>query len=534
MSKSLFLTAFSAVILISGCYSSKSAKKNSDAYSNPTQYASTITNEDLYKHVNILASDEYEGRETGKKGQKMAAAYIADQFKSLGIKGVVGDTGYFQQFELMRKGWGDLKFSIDKKQYKFKKDYYTLPYYTGSANITTNEVFFAGYGISDSMYNDYKNVDLTDKVVFVLNGEPIKNDTSLITSTLSRSSWSTTISRKITAAKDQNVKALFIVTKDIEDKIEQVAPYIDYETYTLKEDFKADKQNDKIVVAFISEEMADQLLEKQSSNTDAYRESINNRGRPKMLKIKSNVNISLQKVSEQVVSENVLGFIEGTDPELKNEIVVVTAHYDHEGIKNGEIYNGADDNASGTAAVLEIAEAFVKAKKNGNGPRRSVLIMPISGEEKGLLGSDYYSRYPVFPLQNTIANLNIDMIGRVDKAHQKNPEYVYVIGSNFLSTELHNINENANATYTKLNLDYKYNSKTDPNQYYTRSDHYNFAKHGIPVIFYFNGTHPDYHQPTDTIEKLNFDVLNKRTRLIFYTAWELANRAERPKVDSIN
>ena len=228
-------------------------------------------------------------------------------------------------------------------------------------------------------------------------------------------------------------------------------------------------------------------------------------------------------------SENVLAFIEGT--EKPDEIIVISAHYDHVGTQNGEIYNGADDDGSGTVAIMEIAEAFKKAAEKGNGPKRSILFLHVTGEEKGLLGSKYYTNYPVFPLINTVANLNMDMIGRVDDAHENNPDFVYLIGSDKLSTELHEISEAMNEKFTKLDLDYTYNSDDDPNRFYYRSDHYNFAKNNIPIIFYFNGTHQDYHKPSDTPDKINYELLEKRAKLVFYTAWELANREKRIVVD---
>ena len=228
--------------------------------------------------------------------------------------------------------------------------------------------------------------------------------------------------------------------------------------------------------------------------------------------------------------ENIIGYIEGTD--LKDELLVITAHYDHLGIKEDSlIYNGADDNGSGTSSILEIAEAFMLAKKEGNGPRRSILIMPVSGEEKGLLGSKYYADNPIYPLENTVANLNVDMIGRIDDYHD-NPNYVYLIGSDRLSTELHEISESVNDKHFNIELDYKFNDEDDPNRYYYRSDHYNFAKNNIPVIFYFNGVHADYHQTSDTIDKIIFPKIEKISRFIFLTAWELANRDERPKLDA--
>ncbi|UOE40041.1 M28 family metallopeptidase [Chryseobacterium suipulveris] len=227
-------------------------------------------------------------------------------------------------------------------------------------------------------------------------------------------------------------------------------------------------------------------------------------------------------------SENILAFIEGT--EKPEEVIVISAHYDHVGVQNGEIYNGADDDGSGTVALLEIAQAFQMAKKMGKSPKRSVLFLHVTGEEHGLLGSKYYSDNPIFPLANTVANLNIDMIGRCDKDNC-GKDYVYVIGSEMLSTELKKINEYANSTNTKLELNYKYDDPKDPQRLYYRSDHYNFAKHGIPVAFYFDGIHEDYHKPTDDPEKIDYDALQKRTQLVFATAWELANRRERIVVD---
>jgi hypothetical protein len=242
------------------------------------------------------------------------------------------------------------------------------------------------------------------------------------------------------------------------------------------------------------------------------------------------VPISALKNKSKNDSENVIAFIEGTDkPE---EIIVISSHYDHEGIKNGEIYNGADDNASGTTAVLEIAEAFSKAKKEGYGPKRSLLFINFTAEEKGLLGSAYFSENSIYPLENIVAALNIDMIGRVGTDKKGNENYIYIIGADRLSNELYAINEVANKTYSNLELDYTYNAVDDINRFYYRSDHYNFAKRNIPIIFYFNGVHVDYHEPTDTADKINIELLTKRAKLVFYTAWELVNREDRIILDS--
>ncbi|WP_298225150.1 M28 family metallopeptidase [Flavobacterium sp.] len=228
-------------------------------------------------------------------------------------------------------------------------------------------------------------------------------------------------------------------------------------------------------------------------------------------------------------SENIWAFIEGS--EKPDEIVVVSAHYDHVGIKNGEVYNGADDDGSGTVALVEIAKAFKKAKMEGHGPKRSVLILHVTGEEHGLHGSRYYSENPLFPIANTVADVNIDMIGRHDEFHANSSNYIYLIGSDYLSTDLFNICENANKQFAHLDIDYKYNDRKDPNRFYYRSDHYNFAKNGIPSVFLFSGTHEDYHKPGDDVEKIEFDALAKRAQLAFAIAWDIANRDKRLVVD---
>lgn len=227
-----------------------------------------------------------------------------------------------------------------------------------------------------------------------------------------------------------------------------------------------------------------------------------------------------------IETENVVAVIKGS--EYPDEYIVISSHLDHVGVQGGEIHNGADDDGSGTVALLEIAEAFQTAAADGQGPKRSIVFLHVTGEEKGLLGSKYYTENPLYPLSQTMVNLNIDMVGRLDpKREDKDPRYVYLIGSDKLSLDLHEISEAVNQKHMQYNLDYTYNDDQDPNRFYYRSDHYNFAKNNIPVIFYFNGTHEDYHRPSDTPDKINYPILAERTQLIFYTAWELANRKEK-------
>lgn len=231
-------------------------------------------------------------------------------------------------------------------------------------------------------------------------------------------------------------------------------------------------------------------------------------------------------------SENVVAFIEGS--EKPDEIVILSAHLDHVGTDDeGNVFNGADDDGSGTVALLEMAEAFQKAVEDGNGPKRSILFLHVTGEEIGLYGSRYYTENPIFPLANTVVDLNTDMIGRIDPTKTDNPEYIYLIGSDKLSQDLHDLSEAVNKKYCNLELDYTFNDENDPNRFYYRSDHYNFAKNNIPVIFYFNGVHEDYHKMTDTPDKIEYELMAKRTQLIFQTAWEIANREERITADKL-
>jgi hypothetical protein len=231
-----------------------------------------------------------------------------------------------------------------------------------------------------------------------------------------------------------------------------------------------------------------------------------------------------------VKTENVAAIIKGDV--YPNEYIVLTAHLDHVGIEDGEIYNGADDDGSGSMALLEIAQAFKLAELDGNKPKRSIVILHVSAEEKGLLGSKYYAENPLYPLNETITNLNVDMIGRTDPTRESdNDNYIYLIGTDRLSSMLHETSEKVNSRTVNLELDYRFNAWDDPNRFYERSDHFNFAKNNIPVIFYFSGTHEDYHGPGDTPDKIRYDLLTQRSRLIFHTAWELANMDKRIEVD---
>ncbi len=452
------------------------------------KYAKTITAEDLKTHLSILASDEYEGRETGTKGQKMAAEYIAKHFESLGFEAPV-DGSYFQKFDLTESAIGSVYFRIgDDKKIGFED--------------------FVYYSSAETSGEEYIKVVMTDddsdESVFA--GKYVVFAADALGG----------LQEKAQKIKEAGAEGVIVVLKNDQ---EFNAFITNYSPYLKRPSLRMDKRdNDATQLILVDKSMASWMFGKEFDSISAGDEA--------------QVIFNADYLDKPVGTENVLGFLKGT--EKPDEVLVITSHYDHVGIIDGEIHNGADDDGSGTVTVLEIAEAFAEAAKKKKGPKRSILFMTVTGEEKGLLGSRYYTDTdPIFPLENTVANLNIDMVGRVDDAHSENSDYIYLIGSDKLSSELHDLSEKMNKTYTNLDLDYTYNDENDPNRFYYRSDHYNFAKNNVPIIFYFNGTHPDYHKSTDTVEKIAFDTMEKRARLVFHTGWEIANRAERIKVDKI-
>lgn len=494
---------------------------------NPVPFAEKITATYLEKHLSVLASDEYEGRETGTEGQKKAARYIAKQFEEMGLPRIGEEDSYFQKISFIAENWQTIKFSVNEKRMRHLSDYYSFPSTNSNQElIEVQEVVFLGYGIDDENYNDYKGVDVTGKAILIYSGEPVgKGNISHITGTKELSDWSTDWRKKLKAAKLRGVSTVFILDHDIKKNINKNRSSLLSSQMKMGKSENAEENYANNV--FISSTVAKEMVGDDYRKFIKLRDKIKKKGKPRNMVLSTNLNLIQKKRVRGLFGENVLGYIEGTDEELKDEVVIVTAHYDHLGKRGDSVYNGADDNASGTSTVMALAEAMAEAKEQGVGPRRSVLVMLVSGEEKGLLGSKYYTEFPIFDLDKTVANVNVDMVGRIDKKHKENPDYVYVIGSDRLSTELHEINESVNKQYTQLELDYTYNEEDDPNRYYYRSDHYNFALKNIPAVFYFNGTHEDYHRTSDTMDKIQFDKMAKIGQLVFYTTWELANRDKR-------
>ncbi|MDG1160842.1 MAG: M28 family peptidase [Flavobacteriaceae bacterium] len=514
MKKILLLT--SALLMMFSCQ--KDATKE-----DVVNYGSSITQDELKEHLYIYASDEFEGRDTGDLGQKKAVDYIKKHYESLGIKPVI-EGNYFQNVPLNLVKTPKVTITNNGKSFNYFNDFISL----GSAistKISASEIVYAGFGIDDEQFSNYTNIDVKGKIVVIKNGEPKdKNGNYIITGNKKASKWSNgrqELSAKRNAAKDKGAKTLFLMNDNLFNRYALYYKGLEERgagnrlSLPVKKDAEADMYQ-----FLISNKMGKSLIANiEKSAKPSYE--------------KTTFEMILEASSESKPSENVAAIIKGS--EKPDEYIIISSHLDHIGIDgDGEVFNGADDDGSGTVAMLEIAEAFKTAADNGHKPKRSIIFLHVTGEEKGLLGSRYYTDHePLVPLENTITDLNIDMIGRIDPKREGDRNYIYLIGSDKLSTDLHNISEQVNKEFVNIELDYKYNAENDPNRFYYRSDHYSFAKNNIPVIFYFNGTHADYHQISDTPDKINYDLLENRSRLIFHTAWEIANREERLIVDKI-
>ncbi|CAH0999813.1 hypothetical protein LEM8419_01110 [Neolewinella maritima] len=493
--------------------------------------AATINVEDLRKHLTTLADDAMEGRETGQPGQKRAANYLRAQLEDLSLPAIGPDSSYFQSIKFSRQAWEAIRLVHNGTELRHLWDYYASPGTNTSRDaIDIEEITFLGYGIDTDTYSDYRDHDVAGKTILILAGEPrTRKGNFLLTGTKDPSDWSLNDGRKLELAKAQGVETVLIIDPAFRRNVQDIRKEVLDGRLRMVEQTEAERSFANAV--YITPDLARTLVGKKNKKVVKARRRIEKSGKLRPVTVATDLQLTQRKAVSELIGENVLGYLEGTDSLLKEEVLVVSAHYDHLGKRGEAIFNGADDNGSGTSTVLEVAQAFVLAKDQGLGPRRSVLFLWVSGEEKGLLGSEYYATHPVFPLEQTIADINVDMVGRVDEKHAGDPYYIYVIGSDRLSSELHQINETVNRDFTQLELDYTYNMESDPNRYYYRSDHYNFARNGIPSIFFFNGSHADYHRDTDTVDKINFEKMVRIGQLVFYNAWQLANQDKRIEVD---
>lgn len=502
---------------------------------NTYTFSGEITKEGLYNDLAVLAHDSLQGRETGTIGEEKAARFLAKRYSEMGLQPVGDDNSYFQYYDLVRSSVNKISYKLTDTSADSVVDESTHSADQGGNFVTlfggndalSGDVVFIGAGMVNEAegINQYPE-DVSGKWLMVMYDRDHTNMQNL----------------QSALSEGGAVGALLVVGTDTADFQQEVESrkesfgrggglslkYRQTESGGTSPAFN--RVNPMLAAKMLGLSSLEALAETQSkiiAEPNAFE------ARALNFELAHNPEVN----EETVQTKNVVAFLEGSDPELKDEVVVLTSHYDHVGIGRPDstgdnLYNGADDDGSGTAATLSTAEAMMQAKEAGVGPKRSVLFMNVSGEEKGLLGSRYYSDHPIFSIDNTVANINIDMIGRVDPEHVADSNYVYIIGGEIISSQMDSLTQMANLMGPNLTLSDRYNDLEDPNQFYRRSDHWNFGRLGVPFVFFFNGTHEDYHRPQDEIEKITFGPLTKRTRLVYNLTALLANSPNRPVVDN--
>jgi hypothetical protein len=484
---------------------------------------SSISARDLKRHLSFLASSELGGRYTISPSNLVAARYLASELEYYGLRPAAAGS-YFQRVPLVFSHADSLASSLVIKRNGAASAFRLVTDFLEPDPIDTKfsgQLAFAGYGISspENGYDDYANVDAKGKAVIIVRGHP----GSLKAIKIEDSETDLQAARAHGA-----VGAIIIDPSEFSDLLADVSDKPNDEPSLppkrRAEDFPEVVAGPHLVAAFA------EILGQPVSYLHPAGKAL----RPEVLD--ATIQVSLKVTMKPAPpAQNVVGILDGTDPKLKEEYVVLSAHYDHLMTRNGQIYRGADDDGSGVVSVLEIAQALSKEK-----PKRSILVIFHTGEELGLFGSEYNTDYsPVVPLSKLVCDLNIDMVGRSRPPGDTDPQdanltdknSIYIIGADKLSSELNEINQQTDADTEHFRFDYAYNDEANPERFYYRSDHYNYAKHGIPIIFYFTGVHRDYHQPTDTVDKIDFEKMERIDRMIFATAWRIANLDHRLVVD---
>lgn len=497
-----------------------------------------VTAKQLKEYLTFIASDELEGRDTPSRGLDIAAMYIAQHLASWGIKPAGGDGTYFQKvpLSLEKVVARDTRLELGGQSYEYGKDFLTS---ITPASINNAQVVFAGYGwvIKSKNINAFQGIDVKDKIVVVVNSLP---------------KGITFQDLKGPVGGDWMSPAFYAQTNGAK-------AVINFPTFGNLINWESSRwnQSDKGSVSFGSQPplikiptitASPRLLSALFFGEKATATALFNKTQTLEdhtafdLKPEKKVSATVVAKTEAIHTQNVVGILEGSDPVFKNEYVAIGAHYDHVGMNpfapgQDKIWNGADDDGSGTVSVLNIAEAFAKGAQK---PKRSILFIWHAGEEKGLWGSEYFTNNPTVPIGSIITGLNIDMIGRYQAPGEENhpqnkrlpkPHEVFTIGSKMMSTELGELSDSVNKSFLNLNFNLTYDGPDHPDQFFYRSDHFNYAKKGIPIIFYMDGDHADYHQVSDSVEKINFEQMEKVARTIMATGWTLANAPTRPKVD---
>ena len=520
-------------------YAQRAANKSKKAAPSVTTQRGldTISAAQIRDYLTFIASDEMEGRDTPSRGLDTTAKFLATNLSHWDFKPAGDDGSFFQRIELRRyrADSGQTKVEYNGKTLTAGTDY--LP--AGGSGNATGQLLFAGNGwlIKSKEIDAYKGVDPAGKIAVIF-GSPNMSPRGIARADLGKDSMN-----PVDYARSKGVVGLIYV------------PDFQYLANWQRNRQRLMERGSTVVAKFqnqsnaplpsivISPELANAIFagERQSA-TGIFNASYGGElPAPFVMSEQKKITLNIANNSETVPTQNVVAVWEGSDPVLKNEYVALGAHYDHIGtgcppVGNDTICNGADDDGSGTTALLGMAEALSKAPTR---PKRSILFVWHCGEEKGLWGSRYFTEYPTVPLNQIVAQINIDMIGRSKKEGDTNPrnseltgpDSIYLIGSTMMSTELGELVNAVNKSFLNITFDTRYDDPKDPNRFFFRSDHYNYARKGIPIIFFFDGVHEDYHRAGDSADKIDYQKMEKVTRTIYMTLWEIANRPTRLKVD---
>lgn len=537
--KLLFVYLLLATLFINGFLGVSAQSVDKKSFARGQKQAEMIHADWLKDYLSYVASDEMEGRDTPSRGLDLTAKFIALHLKQWGVKPAGDDGTYFQRIALQRKTVNPVESFIEfsGKRYKFADDFLAGQ----NSGIATNAplVFMKhGWVFKAKNINPYQNTDVRGKVV-VMSMTPPKG--------ITQADFAGTegVDYQIPAAAARRNGALGVIEIPSPQALSNwkniVQNSIEKGTLAMEKFIKANQASIPSVALsaalletiFAGEKISGSDLMARKFDALAEDSFALSEGKKITLNVVPNL--------KTVYTQNVVGVVEGSDAKLKNEYVAFGAHYDHVGTNQNapgadKIWNGADDDGSGTVSILAMARSYATAAPRA---KRSALFVWHTGEEKGLWGAKYFSEFPTVPLAGITAQLNIDMIGRSRAANDTKPVNqilvprgeIYVIGSKKMSSDLGMLSERVNDNYLKLKLNYKYDDLTDPNRFFYRSDHFHYARKGIPIIFYFDGTYEDYHQPGDEVEKIDFEQMQMVARTIFMTGWELLNAVNRPKVD---
>jgi hypothetical protein len=511
--------------------------------------AKQITAARLKEHLTYVAADERAGRDTPSKGLDETAQYVADDLKKLGIKPAGDDGTYFQHITLKRDKIDPARttLSLGDAAFAFGDDF--LP--GGSAGSAEGQLVFVSHGwvVKSKGIDAYKGIDVKDKIMVVA-GTGLPQG---VTRADTRGQVGEDYEDPEAYGRRNGARGIIYAPRPRGGDMARWWRFMRAAAergggYRVERFGSATTQ---LPAVYASQKLLDALFASETvSGADVMKQAQGGEAAPVLaalaLSPQKRAKFSVASTTESATTQNVVGVLEGRDAQLKKEYVALGAHYDHIGtagqgsgqcqeVDGDKICNGADDDGSGTVSILTIAEAFARGAR----PKRSILFVWHCGEEKGLWGSQYFTRFPTVPLENVVAQLNIDMIGRSKKigdtnpanANLSGPDEIYVIGSKMMSTDLGALSERVNASYLKVGFNYKYDDPSDPNRFFFRSDHYNYAQKGVPIIFYFDGVHEDYHRPSDTVDKIDFQKMERVARTVFATATELAGAPARPRVD---